>query len=157
MAPVPSPALGHGGAPDPGGDSTGGGEARRPWSSLPLVLAVGCALSYAVVLVLPYYVNDLDRYPLAEVASGAHDPKDLWPYTHWYGSFFALGGLATVGFGPLFAGGALVWALFDLWVLRRDRDVAGKVLVILAVVVTVGTLVWLRTSFASALVAWWLD
>lgn len=34
---------------------------------------------YCVGVLLPYYVNDLHRLPLAEVAGGAHDPKDLWP------------------------------------------------------------------------------
>lgn len=51
------------------------------------VLAVGVLVTaataataiFAVTIVLPYYVNDLDVLPLAEVAGGAHDPKELWP------------------------------------------------------------------------------
>ena len=48
------------------------------------VLVVGAlvAVTAAVfvgTIVVPYYVNNLDALPLVEVASGAHDPKDLWP------------------------------------------------------------------------------
>jgi hypothetical protein len=50
----------------------------------PLILlgvVVGIVLAFVAGVVLPYYVNDLDRLPLAEVAGGRHDPKELWPET----------------------------------------------------------------------------
>ncbi|MGY1607248.1 MULTISPECIES: hypothetical protein [unclassified Geodermatophilus] len=44
-------------------------------------LAIASVAAYATLVVLPYFVNDLDRFPLAEVGGGYHDPKDLWPTT----------------------------------------------------------------------------
>ncbi len=55
------------------------GRPRRVWP--PVVMALGCATTYALVFVVPYYVNGLDRFPLEDVAAGYHDPKDLWPTT----------------------------------------------------------------------------
>ena len=53
-----------------------------PAWSFPAVLlgvAVVIAAAYLAGVVLPYYVNDLDRIPPWELTSGAYDPKDLWP------------------------------------------------------------------------------
>jgi hypothetical protein len=50
-----------------------------PWAPLALVLLR--AIAYGVAFVLPYYANGLDRYPLADVAIGYHDPKNLGPTT----------------------------------------------------------------------------
>ncbi|MGY1855995.1 hypothetical protein [Modestobacter sp. SYSU DS0290] len=57
------------------------------------LLAAGTGLALAPWLagvLVPYYVNDLDALPLAELTSGAHDPKDLWPRG-------TLGGLVQAG------------------------------------------------------------
>ncbi len=47
---------------------------------LPLILVLVCGAAYGLFFVVPYYVNDLDQFPLQEVAGGAHDPSALWPY-----------------------------------------------------------------------------
>ena len=47
------------------------------WLSAVAILAL---LWIAGVLV-PYYVNDLDRLSVGELTSGAHDPAQLWPAT----------------------------------------------------------------------------
>jgi hypothetical protein len=77
--------------------------------------------------VLPYYANDLDRFPLADVAIGYPDPRDLWPYDT------ALGG------GPL---------------MPRPAGPCG---VLMALAVALGILVWLLSPFGVALMQWWLD
>jgi hypothetical protein len=48
-----------------------------PW----VALAAGVLplAGFVLFLLVPYSVNDLHRLPLAEVASGLHDPKGLWP------------------------------------------------------------------------------
>jgi hypothetical protein len=51
---------------------------RLAW--LPLILVLACATAYGLFFVVPYYVNDLDQFPLEDVAGGAHDPSALWPY-----------------------------------------------------------------------------
>ena len=65
--------------------------AVRAWP--PLALALGCAAAYGVFLALPFYANHLNRYPAAEVASGLHDPKDLWPYDTALGYVLSAGEL----------------------------------------------------------------
>ena len=68
---------------------------RRAW--FPLILVLLCTTAYGLFFVLPYYVNDLDQFPLEEVASGAHDPKDLWPYEAGgvLGAIWAYGALSS--------------------------------------------------------------
>lgn len=128
---------------------------RRGWRQL--LLALGCAAAYGVFLVLPYYVNNLDSFPLEDVAGGYHDPKDLWPLdTALGGIVFGVGGLMAVLFGPYVTLGALSWALVGLW---RDRaaDWRFRGTSLVAVVVAVGTLIWLVLPFGAALVKWRLD
>ena len=76
--------------------------AGRPWTAVVAVyLAVAAAL-YGVGMLLPYVVNDLHRLPLAEVASGAHDPKELWPHGAWQAPV-AVAGLLGLAALPLTA------------------------------------------------------
>ena len=49
---------------------------------------------------MPYYVNGLHHLPLSEVASGLHDPKDLWPQGTIGGPVQAAGYL-SLGVAPL--------------------------------------------------------
>lgn len=128
---------------------------QRGWQQL--ALALGCAAAYGVFLVLPYYVNNLDAFPLEDVAAGYHDPKDLWPLdTTLGGIVFGVGGLLAVLFGPAVTVGALSWALVGLW---RDRAADGRFcgVSLVAVAVALGTLVWLVLPFGAALVKWRLD
>ena len=121
-------------------------------------ITLGCAAAYAVLFVLPYYVNDLDRFPLEEVASRYHDPKDLGPYDIALGGFvFRLGGLMTLVFGPAVALGALAWALVRLWGDRSNHDLRGRAALLMAVAGALGILIWLLSPFGAALRQWWLD
>jgi hypothetical protein len=131
--------------------------AGRPRAWPPLALALGGAAAYAVFLVLPYFVNGLYRLPLDEVASGAHDPKDLWPNNTWLAFVFGLGQLGLLTCGPFVAMGAPVWAMFLLWRDRSRHGMRARVTLLLAVPVGFGSLAWLGTPFGSALIAWWLD
>jgi hypothetical protein len=128
---------------------------QRGWNQL--VLALCCATAYGVFLVLPYYVNNLDAFPLEDVAAGYHDPKDLWPLNNTLGGIvFGVGGLMTVLFGPAVTLGALSWALVGLW-RTRAADWRFRVMPLVAVAVALGTLVWLVSPFGAALTKWWLD
>lgn len=131
---------------------------RPPAAWPPLALAVVCAAAYATFFVLPYYANDLNRLPLAEVASGMHDPKDLWPRNEaGLGFVFTFGGLLTLALAPFGTIFAVGWAALNVVLGRPSRD--GLTVAISALAGTIGivTLVWLVSPFASALFAWWLD
>lgn len=126
------------------------------------VLAVGAlvtavAATSAVTVVLPYYVKDLDALPLAEVAGGGHDPKDLWPQGA-AGGWVQLAALLAIGLVPLTAvPGAALSGVVLLRRLRRGgpaRVVAANALVL---VVSVAVLVVYFSPFGSALVTWRLD
>lgn len=79
------------GPQEPGGVLVGG----VAWGAA-LTVAVLVCLAYACGIVVPYYVNDLDALTLAEVSSGAHDPKDLWPATTGYGGWLIMAGVFAV-------------------------------------------------------------
>lgn len=125
----------------------------------PVALAVLCAAAYAIFFVWPYYANDLDRLPLAEVASGMHDPKDLWPRKEagLIGFAFTFGGLLTLTLAPIGAVFAVGWAALNVVLGRPSRDGLTVALSALAGVIGIVTLVWLVSPFASALFTWWLD
>lgn len=132
---------------------------RRPAAWPALVLAVVCASAYAVFFVLPYYVNDLDRFPLTEVAAGYHDPKDLWPRNGAGLAAFAFtfGGLLTLLLAPFGAVFAVGWAAVNVVRGRMARDGLTIAVSVLAATIGIITLVWLLSPFASALFSWWLD
>ena len=122
------------------------------------MLAVVCASAYAVFFVLPYYVNDLDRFPLTEVAGGYHDPKDLWPRNEpGLGFVFTFGGLLTLALAPFGAVFAVGWAALNVVRGRMARDGLTIAMSVLAATIGIVTLVWLVSPFASALFSWWLD
>src|SRR5262245_42927252 len=128
---------------------------RRVWP--PVVLALACAAAYALFFVVPYYVNGLDQYPLADVAIGYHDPKDLWPYDTGYARLFALGGYLMVQMGVVLVLTALVWSLV---LLARHRGALGRqrrVALVVSVTLAVVTLVWRASTFGQSLISWWLD
>ena len=129
------------------------------------VLLVGVAVvvaPYLAGVVVPYYVNDLDRLSPAEVQSGAHDPKDLWPTTSGLGGellhaagFFSLAltpmGLVgvLVGCGVLLtaAGGPRGWA----------RSPGPTACLVAAGALSVAVLAFMVTTRGGALTAWTLD
>ena len=121
------------------------------------MLALACATTYAVVLVVPYYVNGMDQFPLEDVAIGYHDPKDLWPYDTGLAYFFEMGGLLIVRFGVLAVLTALVWSVVLLVRYRTSLGSFRRGALRLAVVVALATLVWRASTFGQALTRWWLD
>jgi hypothetical protein len=128
---------------------------RSGWP--PLLLAVACAGAYAVFFALPYYVNELDRFPLEEVAMGYHDPKDLWPHAQGGWASFRLAGMATFFLGPALALATLAWAV----VRTRQGIMAGDLRrtapALVAAAVAIGTIGWLFSPFGRALMSWFLD
>ena len=117
-----------------------------------------CGAAYGLFFVVPYYVNDLDQFPLREVAGGAHDPSELWPYRDggvqsaiWdYGSFF------TLILGGFIAFGAPLWAAVVMWRDRHALKVREWCSLGLAVLCGAALLTWLD-SFGASLISWWLD
>ena len=114
---------------------------------------------YVAGVLLPYYVNDLHRLPLAEVASGAHDPKDLWPRGP-LGGVAQLGGFFSLAFLPLAAFGGIgvgLCALVHLWRRPGPRR-AGLALGFVGVIAaSVTVLLLLGSPTGAALLEWRLD
>ncbi len=138
-------------------DQRGVPRAAKP--ARPLVLAIACAAALGIFLVLPYVVNDLARLPLAEVASGQHDPKDLWPYidSGAAGSAFGLGALLTLALAPVGSAIAAGWAAVNLWRERVSRSPRRIAVSMLALAFGVATIAWLASPMGSALLVWWAD
>jgi len=123
-----------------------------------LVVIALVLASYVVGVLLPYAVNDLHRLPLAEVASGAHDPKDMWPQgSSAVPGLMQLAGLFAVTLGPLVVLGVLLAVPWALWDGRgrtsRNARVIGFVTTALALVL-VSLLV---SPLGQALTTWRLD
>ena len=111
-------------------------------------------------VLVPYYVNDLDRLPLDELSSGAYDPKDRWPYA---GGSSPAGSLRSVllpvslplvpllGLGSAVAGAAILMRRREsLTAAARRLTVAALVLAIIMVAVSL-------SPFGLALRTWALD
>lgn len=124
---------------------------------MPLATAAVVAAGFACFIVLPYYVNGLHHLPLAEVAGGGHDPKDLWPMASgsaWAG-WFQLGGFLTILAGPWFALWACLYGAYAAW---RDRAVRSRwVPQALAAVIGLVVVGWLASPMGSSLLAWFMD
>lgn len=132
-------------------------KARPAWPAL--VLAVAGAAAYAVFFALPYYVNDLDRFPLDEVAYGMPDPMTQWPHADGglVSFVFGMGALFTLACAPFGAAAGVIWGVFNLWRERQVRDVGRIATSILAVAFGVGALAWLGSPLGSALITRFLD
>ena len=120
-----------------------------------LVVAVSCCVAYALLIVVPYYVNGLNAVPLDQVAGGAHDPKDLWPVTTVIGTPFRIASLLTLVLAPVGAIAVLTWAAIRL--LLTGSAARSRWMWAAAVVVAVGFLAWLATPLPQALASWMLD
>ena len=123
------------------------------------VLAALTALTLAPYLagvLLPYYVNDLDSLPLAEVAGGRHDPKDVWPEGP-VGGLVQLGGYLSLALTPLGLVAALGGALYALLPWRRRSTPAVTAGLVLVVLACVGGLVLMGSPLGQALATWRLD
>ena len=95
-------------------------EASRRWSVpwLMLVLAVSVPASFAVSMLMPYYANNLDRFPLEQMPWGV-DYTQLWPYDTVYALPIGLAGIYAAAAGPIVAVMVLVWFVLYLWFKRR--------------------------------------
>ena len=119
------------------------------------------ALPFAAGVLLPYYVNGLHRLPLAEVASGRHDPKNLWP-SGLGGGLLQLMGLLGLVVSPVGLGFTGVVAVIGaVWtVLARPSRPSRPMIAVgfaLLAVVCLAALVWFAGPTAGALVTWRLD
>lgn len=123
-------------------------------------LLLGCLVLYAVGVLLPYHVNDLAALPLHELASGAHDPKDMWPQG-LAGGLVQLAGLLALGLTPIAAISVPLVCLALLWAARHQRGApvpGGLVISLLALVAVCGVvLVLLFSPTGAALATWRLD
>jgi heme/copper-type cytochrome/quinol oxidase subunit 3 len=123
---------------------------------LPLATVLLLVLAYLVAIVVPYLVNDLHRLPLAEVAGGGHDPKDLWPATTPLGPTARLLAIGVLMTGPLLATAAAGWAVADL-VAGRRRGHRTLVLPVLTVLLAVAFLVGYFSPVGTGLGTWTMD
>ena len=137
----------------PAGDALGTAS-RRLLLLVAVLLAV--VVLYGVGVLLPYYVNDLHRLPLAELTSGAHDPKDLWPRS----GVVQLAGFASLALLPVaaLAGlglGGLSLAL--LWRRPGSQRVPKALAVLLVMAVSLAALLLQSSATGAALTTWRLD
>jgi ABC-type Fe3+ transport system permease subunit len=129
------------------------------WIAVLATVVVAVLALYCVGVLLPYFVNGLDRLPLEEVASGAHHPEDLWPQNVWAGPV-GVAGLFAVAFGLLVTltavGVGTAW-LASLW-RRPGPGRLSKSLTLLAVVAgSVAAVLFQVSETGAALQAWRLD
>lgn len=126
----------------------------RGWVALGVGMVA--VLSFVLFLGVPYYVNDLHQYSLAETSGGGHDPKDLWPLAAdgplAFG--FSLGGALTVTLGPVLLIGAGIWALVMAIAEWRALDNAGRGVRLATVALAA---LWLSSPFVQALTTWYTD
>lgn len=130
---------------------------RHPMSWVAMALAVGSAAAVAVFYLFPYYVNDLNKFALDEVAGGM--PEDLWPFSNegFVGCVFGLGAVLTLLFGPAIAAMTAGWAVLDLWRSRGTDDRGRTILGVLTVAVSAATWAYILSPQGQALFSWMLD
>ena len=125
---------------------------------LPLTLVLVCAAAYGWFIVLPYYANNLDEVPFAEVTGGLHDPMNLWPRTSGVGEFvWGLGSLVTLAFGWSVTLGAAAWAVVMMWRERHVLGPRGWGALGAAVIGAAALYAGLTSPSGEALLRWWMD
>ncbi|WP_222193353.1 hypothetical protein [Modestobacter italicus] len=134
--------------------------APRPAGGRAVALFAGLAAlamaPYLAGVLVPYYVNDLDALPLAELTSGAHDPKDLWPQGPLSG-LVQLGGLLSLALTPMGLVAVLAGTLHR--VASRGHLDAPAVMVglLLVALACLAGLVLVFSPLGGALATWRLD
>lgn len=124
----------------------------QPW--LALGLAVLCATSYVVALVLPYYVNEVNRRPAGETLDPDAMPG-FWPYDTALGWLVSLLAIFSFALAPVIGFGVTAWSAHRLW---EDRQAPrGRLVWLAAMVVAAASVVWIFTPFAAELRAWLID
>lgn len=122
-----------------------------------LAVTIAITLAYALGVVVPYYVNDLDALPLTEVASGAHDPKDMWPSTAgWVGGLLRTAGIFAMWLILLVQAPIAVAALASL-VARRSAGLVYLWPHLVIVVISASAAAVQLSPFGQALSLWALD
>ncbi len=115
--------------------------------------------AYVAGFVVPYYVNDLDALPLAEVSTGLHDPKDLWPYVGG-GAGWVLVRLAAmlsvlvVPLAVLGLAGHGIWGAVSASTTRRR---ARWTVAVASGAVALGIVGWFVSPLGTAITLWALD
>ncbi len=98
------------------------------------------------------------QLPLAEVASGAHDPKDLWPRVNSGPlAFLQLVGVLAVTVGQIVALGVLFVVPWTLWLWRGRTPPSARVIGYGTTLLTVLVLATLWSPWGQALTRWMLD
>ena len=136
---------------------------RVTWRTVAVLAALTvCAVApYLGGVLIPYYVNDLDELPLSELASGAHDPKDLWPQGS-VGGWVHAGGVLSVIVTSLMSVCVLVGCVTAL-VAGRPRGGSWRmswgvgVGLVAVAAACVGVLAVDLSPMGEALAAWQLD
>ncbi|MEJ5887382.1 hypothetical protein WDZ16_02800 [Pseudokineococcus marinus] len=118
-------------------------------------MAATAALAASVLV--PYFVNDLHELPLAEVASGAHDPKDMWPPGAAGGLLQLAGLLAVVAVLPGAAIGAALSVAVVLTHARRTRSLRGVAVGVVLLLLSAALLAGYASPLGAALATWRLD
>jgi hypothetical protein len=118
------------------------------------VLTGLAVLPYLAGVLAPYYANDLDELSLAEVASGRHDPKELWPQGV-VGGWVQVAGFLSLALTPL---GVLVALSGAVAALVRHRPRPAVALGLVAVAAgCLAVLAFSATPLGGALATWRLD
>ena len=115
-------------------------------------------LPYVIGVLLPYYVNGLHHLPLEELASGRHDPKDLWPQGV-VGGLAQLAGVLSLALTPLalaFIGLASAAVGVVGMVTAEIRRTTAAAMLVLAVACTLGV-AWFLGDTSAALSTWRMD
>lgn len=124
----------------------------QPW--LALALALLCALSYVVALVLPYYVNEVHQLPAGESLPPDEMPG-LWPYDTAFGGLVSLLAVFSFALAPVVGAGVAGWSAIRLW---QDRHAPRQWMVWLAaLVIAAASVAWIFTPLAAELRAWLID
>jgi hypothetical protein len=120
--------------------------------------AVLGTLPYLIGVLLPYFVNGLHHLPLEEVASGRHDPKDLWPQG-FVGGLAQLAGFVSLALTPLalaFIGLGSAAAGIAGLLTGEIRRAAAATMIVLTVACAFG-LAWFLGDTSAALTTWRMD
>ena len=131
---------------------------RVAWRHI-AVLAVALLLSaatYGAGVLMPYYADELHRLPPPAVASGAHDPEELWPDN----VLVYLAGM----FGPLLlpfvasagAGLGALW-LAVLWRRPASQRLLKSVALLVVLAASVAVLLFPLSELGRALTVWRSD
>lgn len=121
----------------------------RPW--IAGGLAALSATSIAMALVLPYYAAGLP----ARESLYLYDIDAQWPYTSAVGSLVGLLALWALAMAPFVSFAVASWSAYRLWMTRSARG--GRVVLVVALLVSGATFAWFMTPQASDLMAWMID